>query len=124
MLSPVTTHARTHARTHAQNHRRRGPEMDGLATCSSAPELRGYHEVRSKRTRPSRNRASGSNRYRSHGHAASRSVRIRGGRRGISKVLLLANQPASCIFKKFLFFLLPLRFCACVFFYIGTSTRF
>jgi hypothetical protein len=90
--------------------------MDGLATCSSAPELRGYHEVWSTSPRPPRNRASGSNRYRGHGHAATRSVRIRGGRRGISKVLLLAYQPRA--FKKKIFsFSYPLRCCACVFYY-------
>src|SRR6266436_3095132 len=98
MMNDVTCCLSSYTRMHAQDHRRGGPEMDGLATCSSAPELRGYHEVQYGSPRPPRNRASGPNRYWRHGHAASPPIRIRGGRRGISKVTVpyIHPQPRAC----------------------------
>jgi hypothetical protein len=119
-----------------QAHRRCRPEMDGLAGCSSTPELRGYHEVWRER-RPPRNRASGPNRYSRHGHAAFGPIRIRGGRRGISKVQYIhPTQPRAFHIMSFnfifSFFLSPryvLRACvlACVLalrFFLGTSIKF
>jgi hypothetical protein len=93
--------------------------MDGLAAYSSAPELRGYHEVWGARRPPRKNRASGPNRYWRHGHAASGPIRIRGGRRGIPKVQYIhLSQPRASHIMLFnsIFFPFPPRYvlCACV----------
>jgi hypothetical protein len=97
--------------------------MDGLATCSSAPELRGYHEVWGARRPTRKSRASGPNRYWRHGHAASGPIRIRGGRRGISKVQYIQHPTHIMLFKFFLSLPPALRFaclraCVCVVFFI------